>query len=237
MYLHLLLSAASFLLVSYLMDFYKTQKMSIQHESYKLQYFDVPGRAEHIRYIFAYAGVDFDDVRVSKDQWPELKKKTPFGKLPVLVIDGKDVPQSNAIARYLARQFGLTGKTEWDALQCDVLVDTLGDLQESVTKVMKEPDPIKREELRARVTKEELPFYLSKFEKIVKDNGGYSVGSDVTWSDLVLAVLLDQFEGMYGRAALNIYPSLKGLKERIHDVPNVKAYLEKRPPRSPLPRQ
>ncbi|XP_030760844.1 glutathione S-transferase-like [Sitophilus oryzae] len=210
--------------------------MADDHQ-YKLLYFDVPGRGEHIRYIFAYAGVDFEDYRVPKDQWPELKKNTPFGKLPVLQIDDQQVPQSNAIARYLARQFGLAGKSEWDSLQCDVLVDTLGDLQESVMKVMKEPDPIKREELRARVTKEELPFYLSKFEKLVEENGGFSVGSEVTWSDLVLAVLLDQFEGMYGKGALNGYPSLKGLKDRIHEVPNVKAYLEKRPPRSPLPRQ
>lgn len=92
----------------------------------------------------------------------------------------------------------MAGKNEWEELQCDVLVDTLGDLQASrltthvhtysnyttclfsgVTQAMKEVDPIKREELRARLTKEELPFYLSKFETIVKDNGGFSVGDDV----------------------------------------------------------
>ncbi|XP_066156820.1 glutathione S-transferase-like isoform X1 [Euwallacea fornicatus] len=206
-----------------------------QHQ-YKLLYFDIPGRAEHIRYIFAYADVEYEDVRFQKDQWPEIKKSTPFGKVPVLEIDGKQVAQSNAIARYLAHKFGLAGKDEWEALQCDVLVDTLGDLQASVTHAMKEPDPIKREEMRARVTKEELPFYLSKFEAVVKDNGGFSVGNSVTWSDLVLAVLLDQFESMYGKASLNSYPSLKGLKETVHAVPSIKSYLEKRPPRSPMPR-
>lgn len=50
--------------------------------------------------------------------------------LPVLEIDGKAVSQSNAIARYLAQQYGLSGKDEWEALQCDVLVDTLGDLKQ-----------------------------------------------------------------------------------------------------------
>lgn len=54
----------------------------------------------------------------------------PFGMLPVLEIEGKVVSQSNAVARYLARQYGLTGKDEWEALQCDVLVDTLGDLKQ-----------------------------------------------------------------------------------------------------------
>jgi glutathione S-transferase len=54
----------------------------------------------------------------------------PFGMLPVLEIDGKAVAQSNAVARYLARQYGLAGRSEWEALQCDVLVDTLGDLKQ-----------------------------------------------------------------------------------------------------------
>lgn len=50
--------------------------------------------------------------------------------LPILEIDGKVVSQSNAISRFLAKQYGLTGKDEWEALQCDVLVDTLGDLKQ-----------------------------------------------------------------------------------------------------------
>lgn len=50
--------------------------------------------------------------------------------LPVLEMDGKYIGQSNAIARYLARQYDLTGKDEKEALECDVLVDTLGDLKQ-----------------------------------------------------------------------------------------------------------
>jgi len=228
MYLHFFLSVASFFLIQYIVDYYNITKMADNNHKYKLLYFDVPGRAEHIRYIFAYAGVEYEDFRVQKDKWPEFKKTTPFGKLPVLEIDGKPVAQSNAIARYLAKQFNLVGKTDWEALQCDVLVDTLGDLQASVMQVMKEPDPIKREEIRARVMKEELPFYLSKFEKIVTENGGFTVGDDITWSDLVFAVLLDQFESMYGKAALNGFPALKGLKDNIHNIPNIRSYLEKK---------
>lgn len=57
----------------------------------------------------------------------------PYGMLPVLEIDGKPIGQSNAVARYLARQLGLAGKDEWEALQCDVLVDTLGDLKQGMS--------------------------------------------------------------------------------------------------------
>ncbi|XP_076483683.1 hematopoietic prostaglandin D synthase-like [Bombus vancouverensis nearcticus] len=54
----------------------------------------------------------------------------PYKKLPVLEIDGKPVAQSNAVARYLARKYDLMGKDEWDAMICDELVDTLGDLKQ-----------------------------------------------------------------------------------------------------------
>jgi glutathione S-transferase len=52
--------------------------------------------------------------------------------LPVLEIDGKLVGQSNSIARYLAKQYGLAGRDEWESLQCDMLVDTLTDLKQGM---------------------------------------------------------------------------------------------------------
>ena len=41
---------------------------------YKLYYFDARGRAEYIRLIFALAGVEYEDYRVPRDEWPEVKK-------------------------------------------------------------------------------------------------------------------------------------------------------------------
>ena len=57
---------------------------------YRLIYFNARGRAEVIRYIFAYAKVPFEDFRVEKQDWPLYQPKTLFGKLPVLEIIGDD---------------------------------------------------------------------------------------------------------------------------------------------------
>lgn len=54
----------------------------------------------------------------------------PFGMLPVLEVDGKQICQSMAIARYLANEFGLAGRDNWEKLKCDELVETLVDLKE-----------------------------------------------------------------------------------------------------------
>jgi hypothetical protein len=39
----------------------------------KLTYFNLKGRAEPARLILAYAGVDFDDCRVTSEEWQKLK--------------------------------------------------------------------------------------------------------------------------------------------------------------------
>lgn len=54
--------------------FQRSLRMTNENHEYKLLYFDLPGKAEHIRYIFAYAGVEYEDERIQKDKWPEIKK-------------------------------------------------------------------------------------------------------------------------------------------------------------------
>lgn len=55
----------------------------------------------------------------------------PFGQVPVLEHDGKLAHQSVAIARYVAKQVKLVGKTDWEDLEIDAAVDTVNDLRAS----------------------------------------------------------------------------------------------------------
>ena len=53
----------------------------------------------------------------------------PFGKLPVLDIDGHKICQSTAICRFLGKENGLAGKNNWESLKIDVMVDSLHDFR------------------------------------------------------------------------------------------------------------
>jgi hypothetical protein len=53
--------------------------------SYKLIYFNARGKAELIRFIFAYAGVDYEDERISQDKWPELKR-SEYCRIPQFIF-------------------------------------------------------------------------------------------------------------------------------------------------------
>ncbi|XP_054583356.1 hematopoietic prostaglandin D synthase isoform X3 [Eptesicus fuscus] len=95
--------------------------------SYKLIYFNMRGRAEIIRYIFAYLDIKYEDHRIEQADWPKIKPTLPFGKIPILEVDGLNLHQSLAIARYLTKNTDLAGKTELEQCQVDAIVDTLDD--------------------------------------------------------------------------------------------------------------
>lgn len=54
----------------------------------------------------------------------------PFGKVPVLEIDGKTLNQSIAICRYLAKKAGLAGDDEWESLLVDIAVDNIYEIRQ-----------------------------------------------------------------------------------------------------------
>merc|ERR1711892_1614984 len=112
----------------------------------KLTYFNLKGRAELARLILAQAEVDYEDCRIEREAWAELKTSLPMGQLPVLEVDGQTIGQSISIARYLARRFGLAGKTDLDAAEADQAVDALTDMINSFSPLMKEKEEENRVE-------------------------------------------------------------------------------------------
>ncbi|XP_050495876.1 glutathione S-transferase-like [Bombus huntii] len=103
----------------------------------------------------------------------------PYKKLPVLEVDGKPVAQGNAVAPYLARKYDLTGNCKGDALICEVLVDTLEDLEQDICYYRMEEDPEKKEARKNQLLNETIPFYLTKFDQIIGENEGYIIPSIV----------------------------------------------------------
>ncbi|KAL0280898.1 UNVERIFIED_CONTAM: hypothetical protein PYX00_002056 [Menopon gallinae] len=107
---------------------------------YKLTYFQITGLGECIRFLLSYGNIEFEDVRVTWEEWNNVKPKMPFGKVPVLEIDGKELHQSAAICRYLAKKMNLCGKDDWESLQIDIIVDTISDFTLEVGKCYYDPN-------------------------------------------------------------------------------------------------
>ncbi|XP_040274165.1 hematopoietic prostaglandin D synthase-like [Bufo bufo] len=188
--------------------------------SYKLTYFNLRGRGEIIRYLFAYTNTEFEDHRIEFKDWPAHKDSYPFGKLPVLEIDGTVYNQSHAIGRYLAKKAGLTGKTDLDDLRIDAILDNIDDF------VSLYPWGEDVQEMKKYIDKCAGPF-LSALEKTLGDNKWF-VGDYVTWADFSWDIGSDIIEIDHPGFCKD-YPKLLSLKQKVKELPEIAAWIERRP--------
>jgi len=204
----------------------------------KLVYFNLMGRAETARLILAQAGVDYEDKRIEKEEWPALKASLPMGQLPVLEVDGKTIGQSMAIARYCARRFGLAGKDELEGAQADQAVDQVSDFLAELVKVMKEPEETKKAEMGKQLKAEKLPAFLASMEKLLKSQGGkHFAGSGLTWADIVVYQFIssmkvarpNQPKALIEEGDLTNCPALCALVAMVGGLPNIKKWEQTRP--------
>ncbi|XP_060565092.1 probable glutathione S-transferase 9 isoform X1 [Ruditapes philippinarum] len=205
---------------------------------YKLTYFDIRGRGEIPRLLFHAAEVEFTDDRIdSEEKWyNSLKAKMPQRVLPVLEVDGKLLSQSLTICRYLAREFGLCGKTSWEQALVEQVVDTMDDLRAEVAKWIYEKDTEKKDEIGSHLRSEIYPKFFGILEDILKENeennnrSGYLVGDSLTLADLSV------FETF--TFPLSIHPDilddhleLQEHRKRIETHKHLADYIKNRPVR------
>ncbi|KAE9415697.1 hypothetical protein Angca_009047, partial [Angiostrongylus cantonensis] len=159
---------------------------------YKLTYFDGRGLAECARQLFALADQPYEDVRLTKEQFAPLKESFPFGQVPVLEVDGKQLAQSQTINRYLAKTFGFAGK---DAFE-EAVINSLGDLYTDYRAELKpyfyvllgfapgDLDKLAKETMVPARDK-----FLGFVTKFLKKNAGsgFLVGNSLSWVDVLVA--------------------------------------------------
>lgn len=81
------------------------------------------------------AGIAYEDVRYSFDEYPDYKKsiiaeKNPTSNVPVVELNGKVLTQSYAILRHFARLLGeYDGETEEEKYWADAMCDIASDCQ------------------------------------------------------------------------------------------------------------
>ena len=198
--------------------------------TYKLTYFDARGSAEVIRLIFAQAGVEYEDNRLTSEEWAEFKPQAPYGVMPVLEVDGKKVAGSVPIARYLAKRFGMAGEDDMAALILDGAVDAVKDLVQKFGATFKEKDE-KKAALKKDLTENVIPRVLGGLEKLVAANNcveGWFYGPKVSYADFYFShfvtYLLAQAPDL-----LDKYPALKKLNESVTTLPNIAKWIKDRP--------
>ncbi|XP_045166844.2 glutathione S-transferase-like [Mercenaria mercenaria] len=196
---------------------------------YKLTYFNARARGELARMLFVAADKPFEDKRVEFPDWPKLKEGTPQGSLPVLEVDGKiEMCQSFAIARYLAREFKLSGKDNHENAIIDQIIDTLLDMFDPFVNIAFNPNEEEKAKKMEEFYKSTAPTKLGQLENLVKKTGkgGYAVGSVLSLGDLALYVYIENC-GLADK--LEKFKLLAANRKKVEEIPRVAKYLKSRP--------
>ncbi|PIK57299.1 putative S-crystallin SL11-like [Apostichopus japonicus] len=198
--------------------------------SYKLIYFNGKGRAETARFMFAVAKQEYEDKRVSGDEWAEVKKSLLFGQVPVLEVDGVQLTQSCAINRFLAKRLNLYGNDDMEAAKIDQVCEALVDLGIVLRDCLHEQDEDRKKMLHKKLLETQAPRHFAGLVKLLDANGGdgFFVGNKVSLADLDAASYFLDMVTRVPDLKLN-EPKLVAHLERMKAIPELADWLKKRP--------
>mmetsp|Transcript_39306 Transcript_39306/g.92432 ORF Transcript_39306/g.92432 Transcript_39306/m.92432 type:complete len:232 (+) Transcript_39306:3-698(+) len=181
------------------------------------------------------------DLGFDPSGWPTMKESgaTPFGQLPLLVIDGLRISQTTAVINYIARKApALEGSSAAEYATSQMLMaeaeDIYNALQKSVpTKFVKlgqkgKGDVAAHEEFWAST----IPSHLGKLEALLGGaetvasmaRGQWQPKDDPTAGELHLFSMLHQMVVVRPNV-LDATPKLKGFYESILNKPNTQKVL------------
>ena len=201
---------------------------------YKLTYFDFDGgRGEPIRIAFNAASVDFDDHRISFDEFMKTRGGMRFECAPVLDIDGVAVTQSNAMLRYVGKMAGLYPDDDLQALYCDEAMGAIEDLLHQIVATF----GLQGDELKAareKLTDGWLSIFIKGLAELLARGGGqYFADNRLTVADLKVFMQVRSLRsGTLDHVPTDLVdrlaPSLVEHEERISRDPIVSGYYEAR---------
>ena len=203
----------------------------------RLIYPDLPfWRAETSRLALFIGGIEFEDVRPSREEIPKMRTDGtfPFGQFPVLQVDGKTIAQTGAIARFCGKLSGLYPSDDnYAAAKVDEVIDLCTDITIQMRPSIRETDPKLRTEMRKELSETILPRWLGFLEKLLQDNGdtGFFVADSISVADLAVWRLCGWISGgVIDDIPTNLlegFPLLSVHQMKISNLPKVMEWVKK----------
>lgn len=196
----------------------------------RLTYFDMPvSRGEECRLAFALAGVDFEDHRIAREEWPALKPQTPFGALPTLEVPGHaPIAQSNAILTYIGRAYGLHPKDLVEAARHEAVMAHVEDLRALVAHATRHVDEATKVRVREQMATGAIPTWAGFVEAQIGD-GPFYAGAAIHVVDVKLYMGMRSFRrGVMDHIPTTVFdafPRLTRLYDAVEAHPVVRAWI------------
>lgn len=182
-----------------------------------LYYFNVPGRGEAIRTAFRIGGIDFDDVRMNifSYLWT-YRSKSPTGRVPYLVVDGKIYTESRACLQYAAMKGGLAPVDPLQQLAVESLALYAEEIKGQVAGLFL---PSWNKAKLVKAATEKITERLGKYNQMVQESlkDGFAVGGKVSMADVMIYDIMAQLKRKpFGIVVDKLDENYKALNQ-VHD--------------------
>ncbi|KAG8189607.1 hypothetical protein JTE90_018963 [Oedothorax gibbosus] len=194
-----------------------------------LGYWELRGRAEPIRYLLHYKGIDFEEKKYvlgNSDAWFKEDKFNlglDFPNLPYY-IDGPSVKltQTLAILRYLGRKYGLHGNSEQQILRVEVAEQQLSQLRDNLRNLCYNVQEF--EQLKPTFLSN-LQVDLERLDAFLGDRK-FMAGDEVTYVDFMAHELLDFYAYLTMGQVFKDFKRLGDYRLRVRSLPSLESYLK-----------
>lgn len=199
----------------------------------KITYFDMHGgRGEALRLTLALGGIDFEDDRISFQQFGERRASYPFFRVPVMEVDGKELTQSNTLLRLLGKRAGFYPDDPWQAALCDETMDAIEDCLHALVSTFGLKDEALKT-AREKLAENPLSITLKRLNSRLESAGGeFFADKRLTVADLKSFVWVNSLQsGILDHIPTDIVsthaPLLVAHNQRVGAHEGVKAYYAK----------
>ena len=199
----------------------------------KLSYFDFHGgRAEPARLALAIGGIAFEDHRFAFPEFAEVRKSTPFGQVPTLIVDGVQVTQCDAILRYAGKLAGLYPTDAYQALLCDEVMFVVEEASMKIGPTFRMTGD-EQKAARLALVNGSIPVYLGWLQSQLLAHGGeYFADNRLTVADLKVFVDVrglnsGRLDHVPADLVEKVAPALNAHLQRVAQNPAVMAYYAK----------
>ncbi|XP_051774118.1 glutathione S-transferase, alpha tandem duplicate 1 isoform X8 [Ctenopharyngodon idella] len=204
-------------------------------EKVVLHYFNGRGKMESIRWLLAAAGVEFEEVFMTRrEHYVKLLDDGAlmFQQVPLVEIDGMQLVQSRAIMNYIAGKYNLYGKDLKERALIDMYAEGTSDLVDLIIMSVFAPPENKQKQL-SNIEQKAKERFLPVFEKGLA-NSDFLVGNQLSRADVHLLEATLMLQEIFP-TILSTFPKIQAFQGRMKALPRISKFLQPGSARKPPP--
>uniref|UniRef100_A0A0G4F320 GST C-terminal domain-containing protein n=1 Tax=Chromera velia CCMP2878 TaxID=1169474 RepID=A0A0G4F320_9ALVE len=198
------------------------------------KYFDIGGGvigrdlAKMVLLVFCIKHED-ERYEMGSEEWTDTKEaimstgQNVDGQLPLMIVEGKNFPESHAMSRFLLRRVGRYGQNPRADFLSDMISDKAYKWQSDWVGARFGSDEMKEAYLAKR---EDI---YAKFNKMLnKTSGKYFCGDEIHMADLAVFGIMWDDTLAHGCEILEKFPEMADFFGEVKKTKNLKEWLEKK---------